>query len=1405
MAGRPVRISILANGTAARSEFTKTGAAANTMGTRFKEAAGAATGMGKTFERVAKLGAAVFVAERVGHYGAEFVKQATQFQSATNLLVTAGGEAQSAIKGVSDGILKISGQTGTSADDLAEGMYTIEKAGYRAAAGLNVLKASAEGARAENVDMATMTNAVTSIMTSYHAKASDAVNITNELVAASGAAKTDMQAYAGSLASVLPSASAAGISFAQVGGAIATLTQHGTSAQEATQELANTIRNLAAPNQVASKEMQQLGVNVTDVSKNLGKRGLTGTLNLLVNAITKNMGKSGLVLLDAFRKSQSAGADLQTMIKSMPPDLAKLSQSYLDGSTSLKDYRNDIKSFGGSAAAMGTQFLSLVQSSQGFNQLLTSGSPAAQTFTDALKRMLGGATGMNTALQLSGENMVGFKARVDEISKAAKKGGDDISTWAKTSHNLSVQFDRVEQSIKNLGIKALLPVLPKISNGFANIADELNQSHPALKATANAVGDILHAGGDLPGWLKKDAVEVALLAVAWRKFNLAADGGILTRLAASVTGIRAPFGQMRADVAAMSTEYQGLNRVQSATLSLMSGTTGPASRVRASFAGIGVAARQAAGIGGVLALSQGIGRASTAMGALETTAGGAALGFSLGGPWGAAIGGAAGLAVSLAKGLGRTNNAIAANKALITVAAPTTEDYKATVKDLASSFDDLTGKITKATRAEVADKIVKSGVMSTLGKYGVTLKQVEDAMLGVGKGSSAVDAAQAKLNDQWGKDQLQINGLSAALKYRGAAYDHLTQSQLQALASAAGLTKAERDQLLAMGPLTEAQQKQVKAKIANLEADQQNQVNAQKQLKAIAGETAAAKQQWQAQQLAQKGYIGTKKALDALPKTVETRITTKGLAGTIADAKTIASTYNGLTAKDYKIILKAEGIDASKKNIQALVDAARHAASQSGSLGSSAGSSFGSGYVGGISKWTGPAREAAAAMANAAHAAAMRAQDSHSPSKKAAQLGRWYVEGYAIGLSDTTALARVATGAKKTVAAAGNAASKAAKRSGSALVKAMLAGISSGDLSGAFGKIESQIDKAITGKHQTKRQKAVLKSLKPQENALQGIAKQYDAIMSGSNTFGDGVAKAAKLSKGLEDEMAAIAKLSGQQVNNLQDARQALTALQQQAEDYATSIHDTVVATGDITQLGINQATGTASLSGILADLTKQVAQAQKFQADINALTAAGLNNTSLQQLLAAGPSALSTADAILSGGQSAIGQINALAGQLDAVGTNLGNDMANKFYGAGVNAAQGLVNGLQSQLDAVDTAGTKLAKKLIKAMKKALKINSPSRVFKQIGVYSVQGLDAGFDDARIKRIGTTAAGTLVKSFGTPALQAYMKGPAAASQSPVPVHVKISPDGVNQLLLGRTVTQAQDAYLGPGGGRRRAS
>ncbi|RLU81135.1 phage tail tape measure protein [Streptomyces griseocarneus] len=394
------------------------------------------------------------------------IKMAGDFQASMQKLVTTAGESQANLKKVSDGILDIAVQTGTSTKSLADGMYMVESAGFHGAEGLTVLKAAAEGARAEQAPLPEVTNAVTSALKSYHLPASAAVQITNQMVAAVGHGKMTFGEFASSLSTVLPIAASAHLGFDQVGGAIATLTNHGTSAREATQELASSIRALQAPNNVAVQEMQRLGLSSVDVSTHLGQRGLTGTIQLLEQAVLQHMGPAGTVLLDAFNTSKQAAADAQAMIDRMPASLQKLAQAYANGSISVTDWRKQLKSLPVDQANLLAQFATLENRTKGFNSQLKSGGPAAQTFNDAMKKMMGGATGLNAALMLGGDNMTAFKGNVAAVGAAGQHAGKDIEGWARTQQTFNFQVSQLKERVQVAAITIGTQLIPVVSAGI---------------------------------------------------------------------------------------------------------------------------------------------------------------------------------------------------------------------------------------------------------------------------------------------------------------------------------------------------------------------------------------------------------------------------------------------------------------------------------------------------------------------------------------------------------------------------------------------------------------------------------------------------------------------------------------------------------------------------------------------------------------------------------------------------------------------------------------------------------------------------------------------------------------------------------------------------------------------------
>lgn len=392
------------------------------------------------------------------------VKMAADFQSETAVLQTAAGESAKGLEVVRSGIKNIAVGTGTGIKNLTDGMYQIEKAGFRGKAGLEVLKAAAQGAREENAKLSDVTNAMTSVMASYHLKSKDSVRVMNAMKTAAGEGKITMEEFSGALSTVLPIASANHIAFEDIAGSMATLTQHGTSAREATHELGATIRALASPNLVASREMARWGLSAVDVSKNLGKRGLSGTVNLLVETILKGMGPAGVRLQKTFEGTKQSSQDAQIMLGKMSGEQRKLATEYLKGNMLAEDWNSTIKGMPVAAQPMLRNFKVLVDRSRGFSRELKNGGPASQTFSDALKKMGGGAIGLNTILQITGESAAGNAERIKKVGESFHNNSKDVEGWKVTAGLLNVQLDRMKAQFQVLAINIGSKLIPVVSS-----------------------------------------------------------------------------------------------------------------------------------------------------------------------------------------------------------------------------------------------------------------------------------------------------------------------------------------------------------------------------------------------------------------------------------------------------------------------------------------------------------------------------------------------------------------------------------------------------------------------------------------------------------------------------------------------------------------------------------------------------------------------------------------------------------------------------------------------------------------------------------------------------------------------------------------------------------------------------
>jgi TP901 family phage tail tape measure protein len=486
-------------------------------------AAGAAHGkaFGTSFGKAASGLMVVGFGVGLGALLASSVKAAGNFQAQMVRLTTSAGETGTAVSGnlkmVSEGILAMAGPTGTSLEALGKAMYTVESGSFHGAAGLEVLRAAAEGAKAEGADLTMVTDAVTSSLVDYHLGADQAATVTTKLVAATAAGKTTFQQLTGSLHSILPIASAAHVSLDDILGDLASMTLHGMSADQVTQNLADTIRHMTAPTAVQAKELSLLGLTTNQLATDLKNKGLSGTLGEISDRIAKMMPPGGEAVI----------LQMKTALNGLAPSVRALGQRLIEGTISAKEYRTEARALDPIAAAQAMSFSALAGATHRIGDQQVSGAKVMQTYAGALQKATGDATGMNVALMLTGENSATTAAAIKAVAGATTEAGNHVAGWGVIQETFNFKVASLHASLGALMVTlgtALLPtvthmvtavsgILPPMTSwiaAHAQLTVVIGSSLAGLVAFVTATVAIIK----IVGVLKTVAVALRLAAIA---------------------------------------------------------------------------------------------------------------------------------------------------------------------------------------------------------------------------------------------------------------------------------------------------------------------------------------------------------------------------------------------------------------------------------------------------------------------------------------------------------------------------------------------------------------------------------------------------------------------------------------------------------------------------------------------------------------------------------------------------------------------------------------------------------------------------------------------------------------------------------------------------------------------------
>ena len=272
------------------------------------------------------------------------------------------------------------------------------------------------------------------------------------------------------------------------------------------------------------------------------------------------------------------------------------------------------------------------------------------------------------------------------------------------------------------------------------------------------------------------------------------------------------------------------------------------------------------------------------------------------------------------------------------------------------------------------------------------------------------------------------------------------------------------------------------------------------------------------------------------------------------------------------------------------------------------------------------------------------------------------------------------------------------------------------------------------------------KALKDEKAELIGLANDYENI-------GKKLEKAKDELKGLQQEKAAYQQslidqygadpiLSEPMIEEIKSAREAIaqevdklskltSAPEKDPEAIAAANAAIIEAQAKFDALiagKVLNAEGTAvdQLATYTQALANQTKAVGAYQATLDQLRKLGLDNVTYQKLLKEGPADQNFANQLLAGGKTAVRALNTLDKNLKTVSERLATTAAANLKDAGIKSKQGLINGLKQDQNKLIEEMENIARVMVKALKKELGIKSPSKVFMDLGVLSMEGMAQG-------------------------------------------------------------------------------
>lgn len=344
------------------------GDAVEKAGVQARDASGKFTGSGKAAASASKVGiGAMARMKKVGEgfksagatmtktftlpivlLGGVGVKSALDFSDAMEQIHTQAGASQSEVTKMTKAVMGFaaSGKSSEGPNQLAEGLYSIESAGFRGKRALEAMTRSEQLATVGHADFGKTSKAVAAAMSTQikgTKNLGETVGLMNSIVGVGSMRMEDLLSAMGT--GLLDKSAAIGLSLREVGAGLGVLTTTGTPAAAASTRMSMAFGMMAAPTEKAAKAMEGIGLTESQLALGMRKKGLVPTIELLKRKLSETFGnsKAGLVKQSKAVSEMFGGGRTSGGIISLMRHVGLLKSKYDELGGSQKKFQGALK------------------------------------------------------------------------------------------------------------------------------------------------------------------------------------------------------------------------------------------------------------------------------------------------------------------------------------------------------------------------------------------------------------------------------------------------------------------------------------------------------------------------------------------------------------------------------------------------------------------------------------------------------------------------------------------------------------------------------------------------------------------------------------------------------------------------------------------------------------------------------------------------------------------------------------------------------------------------------------------------------------------------------------------------------------------------------------------------------